>query len=199
MKWILAEVEPAKAAALSAALRISLPAARVLCARGLSDPAAARRFLEPSAADLHDPFLLADMAEGGGEAGAGHRAQRADPALWRLRRRWHQRASRAEEGPRPGGRERHLLRPAPHSRRLWDEKRGGGRRRCARREADRERRYRHPREPGSEARRRTGHRRHRDRSSLAGSRTAAGAGRAESQPSRLHVSRRKTYAARAWR
>src|ERR1700682_5605425 len=61
MKWILAEVEPARASALSAALGISLPAARVLCARGLSDPAAARRFLTPSAADLHDPFLLADM------------------------------------------------------------------------------------------------------------------------------------------
>ena len=61
MKWILTEVEPASVAALSAALGISLPAARVLCARGLSDPPAARRFLTPSAADLHDPFLLADM------------------------------------------------------------------------------------------------------------------------------------------
>ncbi|HSR09322.1 MAG TPA: single-stranded-DNA-specific exonuclease RecJ [Bryobacteraceae bacterium] len=61
MKWILTQGEPADAAVLSAALGISLPAARVLCARGLSDPAAARRFLAPSAADLHDPFLLADM------------------------------------------------------------------------------------------------------------------------------------------
>ena len=61
MKWILAEIEPASAAALAASLGVSLPAARVLCARGLSDPKAARRFLEPSAADLHDPFLLADM------------------------------------------------------------------------------------------------------------------------------------------
>jgi single-stranded-DNA-specific exonuclease len=61
MKWILAEVEPSQAAALSDALDISSPAARVLCARGLSDPPAARRFLKPSAADLHDPFLLADM------------------------------------------------------------------------------------------------------------------------------------------
>jgi len=61
MKWILTEVEPASVAALSAALGISLPAARVLCARGLSDPPAARRFLTPSAADLHDPFMLADM------------------------------------------------------------------------------------------------------------------------------------------
>src|SRR5579862_970935 len=61
MKWILAEVEPARAAALSADLGVSLPAARVLCARGLGDAGEARRFLAPSAADLHDPFLLADM------------------------------------------------------------------------------------------------------------------------------------------
>src|SRR5450631_3293673 len=61
MKWILAEVEPARIAALSAALRISVPAARVLCARGLSDVIAARRFLAPSPSDLHNPFLLAGM------------------------------------------------------------------------------------------------------------------------------------------
>jgi single-stranded-DNA-specific exonuclease len=61
MKWIVAEAEPGSVAALSAALGISLPAARVLCARGLGDAAEARRFLAPSTADLHDPFLLADM------------------------------------------------------------------------------------------------------------------------------------------
>jgi len=61
MKWIVAEPEPASVTALRSALGISLPAARVLCARGLSDPAEARRFLTPSATDLHDPFLLADM------------------------------------------------------------------------------------------------------------------------------------------
>ena len=61
MKWIVADTEPGRVAALSAALRISLPAARVLCARGLGDAAEARRFLAPSTADLHDPFLLADM------------------------------------------------------------------------------------------------------------------------------------------
>ncbi len=61
MKWIFPEIERSTAAALANALRISLPAARVLCARGLSDTAAAQRFLQPSAADLHDPFLLADM------------------------------------------------------------------------------------------------------------------------------------------
>jgi single-stranded-DNA-specific exonuclease len=61
MKWIVAEDEPGSVAALRSALGISLPAARVLCARGLGDPASARRFLAPSTADLHDPFLLADM------------------------------------------------------------------------------------------------------------------------------------------
>src|ERR1700722_970875 len=61
MKWIVAEAEPGSVAALSAALGISVPAARVLCARGLGDAAEARRFLAPSTADLHDPFLLADM------------------------------------------------------------------------------------------------------------------------------------------
>jgi len=61
MKWIVAAAELGNATALSAALGISMPAARVLCARGLGDPAGARRFLAPSTADLHDPFLLADM------------------------------------------------------------------------------------------------------------------------------------------
>ena len=61
MKWIVADTEPGRVAALSSALGISLPAARVLCARGFGDAAEARRFLAPSTADLHDPFLLADM------------------------------------------------------------------------------------------------------------------------------------------
>ncbi len=61
MKWIVAGAEPSSVTALSSALGISLPAARVLCARGLGDAAVARRFLAPSTADLHDPFLLADM------------------------------------------------------------------------------------------------------------------------------------------
>lgn len=61
MKWIVAASEPNSVAALASALGTSLPAARVLCARGLSDAPSARRFLEPSAADLHDPFLLEDM------------------------------------------------------------------------------------------------------------------------------------------
>jgi len=35
----------------------------VLCARGFRDPASARRFLEPSLDDLHDPYLLKGMPE----------------------------------------------------------------------------------------------------------------------------------------
>ncbi len=61
MKWIVAGTEPGSVAALSSELGISMPAARVLCARGFSDATEARRFLAPSTADLHDPFLLADM------------------------------------------------------------------------------------------------------------------------------------------
>ena len=61
MKWIVAQTESAAAATLAADLGISLATARVLCARGLSEPLIARRFLAPSAADLHDPFLLASM------------------------------------------------------------------------------------------------------------------------------------------
>src|SRR5580692_7922016 len=79
MKWVLSEVEPKRAAALAAALNISAPVARVLCARGLGDSADARRFLAPSAADLHDPFLLAGM-----QAAAArmlHAIERKEPIL----------------------------------------------------------------------------------------------------------------------
>jgi len=61
MKWIVAQTEPTGVASLAAALGVSRPVTRVLCARGLSDVIAARRFLAPSARDLHDPFLLAGM------------------------------------------------------------------------------------------------------------------------------------------
>lgn len=47
--------------ALSAALAIGAPAAKVLVHRGLSDPAAANRFLHPAFEELHDPLTLRDM------------------------------------------------------------------------------------------------------------------------------------------
>ena len=62
MKWIVSNVSAREASALASELGVSLLAARVLCARGYRDPATARRFLSPSAADLHDPFLLTDMS-----------------------------------------------------------------------------------------------------------------------------------------
>jgi single-stranded-DNA-specific exonuclease len=46
---------------LAEALRVPPVVARLLQQRGLSDPAAADRFLNPQLSHLHDPFLLKDM------------------------------------------------------------------------------------------------------------------------------------------
>jgi single-stranded-DNA-specific exonuclease len=62
LKWIVSEGAAREASALASELGTSLLAARVLCARGYGDPARARRFLSPTAADLHDPFLLTSMS-----------------------------------------------------------------------------------------------------------------------------------------
>ncbi len=62
MRWKLVPTDPAEAAALARELNLTLPAARVLCARGYSDPECARRFLNPSLADLHDPSRLTSMS-----------------------------------------------------------------------------------------------------------------------------------------
>ena len=138
MKWIVAAAEPGNVAALSSALGISMPAARVLCARGFGGAPQARRFLAPSTADLHDPFLLADMRTAAARLASAIRTKRTDSAVRRLRRGWNQRAGGTEEGAGPGGRDRHLLRAAPDSRRLRHEERSGGRRRGLGREADRQ-------------------------------------------------------------
>jgi len=61
VKWTIAQTAPAQVTKLASTLRISTAVARVLCARGFAEPEAARRFLRPSTADLHDPFLLTDM------------------------------------------------------------------------------------------------------------------------------------------
>jgi single-stranded-DNA-specific exonuclease len=60
-RWLIPEGNPQEAQALAAALGIGLPAARVLLARELGDPEAARRFLHPSLADLHPPGALRGM------------------------------------------------------------------------------------------------------------------------------------------
>lgn len=59
--WRVPETSGAPALSLAARLGVSPLAARVLLARGLGDPEAARRFLWPSLGDLHDPLLMRDM------------------------------------------------------------------------------------------------------------------------------------------
>src|ERR1019366_6120061 len=61
-RWMLPAAEADAVAALSAALGIGPPAAKVLVSRGFRDPAAARRFLNPAFEELHDPLSMRDMA-----------------------------------------------------------------------------------------------------------------------------------------
>jgi single-stranded-DNA-specific exonuclease len=63
MNWSLAPTDPTSVAALARALNLSLPAVRVLWARGYRDAVEARRFFAPSLDDLHDPYLLKGMPE----------------------------------------------------------------------------------------------------------------------------------------
>jgi single-stranded-DNA-specific exonuclease len=61
-RWVMQPCDDAATAALAAALSIDPAVARLLCQRGLGDPALAERFLNPSLEHLHDPMLLADMS-----------------------------------------------------------------------------------------------------------------------------------------
>ncbi len=62
-RWILPAENAEKATALALALSVSPVTARVLVARGFENGPDARRFLAPSLADLHDPYLLSGMRE----------------------------------------------------------------------------------------------------------------------------------------
>src|SRR5689334_2422728 len=59
--WQVPVTDGQKVAAISSALRIGPIAAAVLVHRGLDELAAARRFLQPSLDELHDPFTMRDM------------------------------------------------------------------------------------------------------------------------------------------
>ena len=61
--WTTLAAEPAAASALAQALDLPVAAARLLVARGWSDPGAAGRFLNPRLADLGDPLAFPGMAE----------------------------------------------------------------------------------------------------------------------------------------
>src|SRR5688572_8373007 len=60
--WQSKACDDAQVDVVSRELAVSPITARLLCIRGLGDLDNARRFLSPSLADLHDPFLLAGMA-----------------------------------------------------------------------------------------------------------------------------------------
>jgi len=59
--WLLPTPDPQGAGGLAEALGISAAVARVLVRRGLADADEARRFLQPSLDQLHDPLTLRDM------------------------------------------------------------------------------------------------------------------------------------------
>jgi single-stranded-DNA-specific exonuclease len=61
-RWLIPSPDSDAVSALSHALGIAAPAAKVLVRRGLGDPAAAQRFLRPTFEDLHDPLAMRDMA-----------------------------------------------------------------------------------------------------------------------------------------
>jgi len=60
-RWQVLDSDESACRRLAAALDIPPIVARLLCQRGLSDPEAAARFLNPSLDHLHDPLILSDM------------------------------------------------------------------------------------------------------------------------------------------
>src|SRR5262245_48075116 len=60
-RWDTTPGDESAARSLADALNVPPIVARLLCQRGLSDPEAAARFLNPALDQLHDPHLLADM------------------------------------------------------------------------------------------------------------------------------------------
>ena len=59
--WQHLPCDDGQASALASALGLHPTVARLLCMRGFGNPDEARRFLNPSLEQLHDPFRLADM------------------------------------------------------------------------------------------------------------------------------------------
>jgi single-stranded-DNA-specific exonuclease len=62
-RWVFREVDSVEADSFALLLGISQLAGRVLYGRGLREPAAARRFLQPALEDLHDPLLMRGMTQ----------------------------------------------------------------------------------------------------------------------------------------
>ena len=62
-RWEDVPCDDARVDATARAVGVPPVIARLLCQRGLDDPAAAHRFLTPDLSQLHDPFLLTGMRE----------------------------------------------------------------------------------------------------------------------------------------
>ena len=62
-QWVFPTPDPETIAELTAALRVQPLTARVLAARGFTDPDAAKRFLKPSLDHMYAPSLLTGMPE----------------------------------------------------------------------------------------------------------------------------------------
>ena len=60
-RWIVPHPDPTAVEHLQRELGLGTLAARILVQRGLGDSEAARKFLNPALASLHDPHLMADM------------------------------------------------------------------------------------------------------------------------------------------
>lgn len=62
-RWVQTPYDAASVARLARELRLSEVLATLLVNRGITDPEVADKFLNPSIAYLHDPFLMRDMRE----------------------------------------------------------------------------------------------------------------------------------------
>jgi single-stranded-DNA-specific exonuclease len=61
MRWEISPVDSDAVGRLARAVKVPALVARLLVLRGISEPEAAQAFLHPSLAQLHDPYLMADM------------------------------------------------------------------------------------------------------------------------------------------
>ena len=84
-RWVVKpQGDPATAAMLAAALRISPVLANLLVQRGIDTVEKAEKFFKPSLADLHDPFLMKDMDIAVERLNKAMGKKRAYSDLWRL-------------------------------------------------------------------------------------------------------------------
>ncbi|MBI1941650.1 MAG: DHH family phosphoesterase, partial [Acidobacteria bacterium] len=61
MRWQVSPADSEMVRRLACELNLSRLVARLLALRGIEDPEAANRFLEPRLTHLHDPYRMADM------------------------------------------------------------------------------------------------------------------------------------------